>query len=99
MRDLTSAVLSEVREERERQNETWGPPDRRGHDFATWFPILMEEVGEASQAFLQERPADMIEELVQVAAVAVAMIEAIRLDFAPADAGPSDDGEGETDGR
>jgi hypothetical protein len=47
--DLTNQICVEVWEERERQNEKWGP---QHHDIPMWLAILMEEVGEASQAFL-----------------------------------------------
>ncbi len=42
-------VLEEVADERERQNNKWGA---QHHDIPMWLAILMEEVGEASQAFL-----------------------------------------------
>lgn len=42
-------ILVEVAEERTRQNLKWGP---QHHDVPMWLAILMEEVGEASQAFL-----------------------------------------------
>lgn len=45
------AVLREVRAERYRQNIKWGP---QHHDIQTWLTILMEEVGEAAQAALDE---------------------------------------------
>jgi len=72
-------VLSELRDERDRQNDKWG---EQNHDPVTWLAILMEEVGEASQAAVQAslEPGkltwpDYRAEMVQVAAVAVSMIE------------------------
>ena len=47
--DLTNQICVEVWEERERQNIKWGS---QHHDIPMWLAILMEEVGEASQAFL-----------------------------------------------
>lgn len=63
--------------ERVRQDLKWG---EQNHDPDRWMSILMEEVGEFAQASLQARfgkgsPAAVREELVQVAAVALSMIE------------------------
>lgn len=70
-------VLREVQQERDSQDKKWGV---QNHDAFTWLSILGEEVGEAHQAALENRfgtasGAQYREELVQVAAVAVAMIE------------------------
>jgi NTP pyrophosphatase (non-canonical NTP hydrolase) len=72
-------VLADVFEERERQDKKWG---QQNHDAFRWLSILTEEVGEAAQAAndVEEKCevqhwARYREELVQVAAVAVAMIE------------------------
>ena len=73
-------ALSEVNDERNRQEEKWGT---QNHDPFTYLAILGEEVGEACQAALKTRYeggktlADYRTELVQVAAVAVAMIECL----------------------
>lgn len=57
--------------------------DRRfAHGLGTWTDILLEEVCEAVDALANTTPADARAELVQVAAVAVAMIEAIDRDGA-----------------
>jgi NTP pyrophosphatase (non-canonical NTP hydrolase) len=66
--------------ERRRQDAKWG---EQNHADDFWMLILMEEVGETAQAILQaceERgsPARTKEELIQVAAVAVAWLEAIE---------------------
>ena len=63
-----------VEKERGRQLKKWGP---QTHTSAEWMAILMEEVGEAAQAVCQiwidGGPAeDVMEELVEVAAVAEA---------------------------
>lgn len=70
-------ALYMVLAERELQEETWG---EQNHDFGEWLKILIEEVGEASQASLQTRyggpkAGTVRAELVQVAAVALAMLE------------------------
>src|SRR3990167_1995346 len=78
-------VLSDVNDERNRQEEKWGA---QNHDPFTWGAILAEEVGEAAEEALHARfpnpeddPATRLAnyrtELVQVAAVAVAMIECL----------------------
>lgn len=75
-------------EERARQDAKWGPQD---HNNAVWCAVLTEEVGEACQEVLKERGwlqanerfaaqphAERLRvELVQIAAVAVAWLEAL----------------------
>ena len=74
-------VLGEVAQERTRQDAKWGA-NRNHHPFV-WLAILGEEVGEANEAALESNfggTATFEEyraELVQVAAVAVAAIEAL----------------------
>lgn len=79
---ISQSVLSKVFKERERQNDLWGT---QRHDWGTWLIILMEEVGEVAQAMQTERhwgkpsdKADLQKELIQAAAVAVAMAEQIE---------------------
>lgn len=66
-------VLGEVVAERECQDKTWGVQD---HNEFVWLTILMEELGEASESALEDESSQYRQELVQVAAVAVAAIEA-----------------------
>ena len=66
--------------ERQRQDAKWGAD--RTLDFGTWVTILGEEYGEVCRAILESRDgvdsvAHVREELVQVAAVAVAAIEGV----------------------
>ena len=73
-------VLQEVEAERHRQELRWG--DQRQHPLFTYNAILVEEVGEVSKALVEEHfgSGDITqarEELIQVAAVACAMVEAI----------------------
>lgn len=83
----TSDVLHLVEKERIKQESKWGP---QNHSPADWIMILGEEFGEACKAALEARFAGpyykgdaktkLIEyrkELIQVAAVAVAMIECV----------------------
>lgn len=70
-------AIQEVIEERIRQEEKWGT---QNHGPADWMMILMEEVGEFSQAVLNHRtagkPAQYIkDELIQFTAVALSMLE------------------------
>ncbi len=76
---LSQASLSDVLAERERQEEKWG---EQNHDPFTYLAILTEEVGELSEAALHSRfggpEADNIRaEAVQVAAVALAIVECL----------------------
>ncbi len=79
----TVAVLDAVAVERARQDAKWG---EQGHPPAVWLAILGEEYGEAAKPVADHgtgaKPMDWVqyrEELVHVAAVAVAAVEA--LDF------------------
>ena len=80
-------ILSEVKRERERQDGKWG---QQNHSPEVWLLILGEEVGEANRAALEalapcgnpigDRREWLMayrKELVQVAAVAIAMIESV----------------------
>ena len=68
------APLEEVHAEMHRQTARWGAPGTRSH--TPWLQILVEEVGEAARAQLEESDDRLREELVQIAAVAAAWIEA-----------------------
>lgn len=59
--------------ERIKQDAKWGIQD---HDAKGWLPILTEEVGEAAKAMNENDPG-LREELIQVAAVAMAWVEAM----------------------
>ena len=76
---VTHGVLDEVAIERKRQDTLWG---EQNHSPALYLTILLEEVGEvATEIFNATTKASTLdytrEELIQVAAVAVAMVEAI----------------------
>jgi len=77
-------VLNQIVNERLGQNAKWG---KQRHDHGTWLAILMEEVGEVAQAMQVNRSwgkktdaGDLYSELVQVAAVAVAIAEQVAED-------------------
>lgn len=77
----TMDILMEVYRERDRQDVKWG--DQSGNSDLTFVAVLTEEVGEVAQAVLKthfeggKSIDDVREELIQVAAVAVAHVEAI----------------------
>lgn len=75
------AILNKIQVERQRQLEKWG---EQNHSPIEWCAILGEEVGEVNKAALEwhfKHPNADIEEyrkeLVQVAAVAVAMLQSL----------------------
>jgi hypothetical protein len=77
----TDEVLDDVYRERARQDAKWGI---QNHDAFRWVAILGEEYGEVCRAACEnwhgvsdEQARQYREELVQVAAVAVAMIESL----------------------
>lgn len=69
--------VHKVLAERDRQDAQWG---KQHHTPEVWLAILMEEVGEFSKAVLHgkfggEKEDDRGKEIIQIAAVALAMIE------------------------
>jgi NTP pyrophosphatase (non-canonical NTP hydrolase) len=78
---ISERLVDELAAERVRQDSKWG---EQNHAPAFYLMILGEEVGEANKAALEAyflhdpaRLEDYRKELVQVAAVAVAMIECL----------------------
>lgn len=69
-----AATLNDVIAERARQDAKWGADRRLGR--GAWHLILSEEVGEVAKAALERDPG-LRDELIQVAAVAIAWAEAI----------------------
>jgi NTP pyrophosphatase (non-canonical NTP hydrolase) len=70
--DRFTAIMSQITTERGRQDAKWG---EQNHDFPKYYQILNEELGEASKAFLEKDFANLRVELIQCAAVMVAMLE------------------------
>ena len=73
----TCSALTSILEERRRQTEKWG---EQNHTLGNWGLILMEEVGEWSEAALHTqfggpKAAGLREEAVQVAAVALQIVQ------------------------
>lgn len=69
---LHASIFIAILRERGFQLRKWG--DQR-HDNGTWGLIAMEELGEAADAALCENKVQLINELVQTAAVIVAWLE------------------------
>jgi len=72
---MDKVIFALIADERKRQIEKWGV---QRHAPGKWTMILIEEIGEACQALLQQRETDAIHELVQAAAVIVTWIEALK---------------------
>jgi hypothetical protein len=79
---VNDKTLSDIVDERVRQDRKWG--DQSGFPDSVWAVILTEEVGEACKAVLGPTGQgtfgsdDLHEELVQIAAVTIAWLEAIE---------------------
>lgn len=72
------AILEAIVQERERQEAKWGRTSVMHRPTERGLTVLHEECGEVAEAILDEMPREAVRaELVQVAAVAVAMIQAI----------------------
>lgn len=87
MKHFSTKAIGSVIAEMNRQDEKWGA-DRNQHPFV-WQTILSEEVGEFSQAILHDefgghKSGTAREEMVQVAAVALQIIEYYDRHCAPA---------------
>jgi len=78
-------ALGDIERERERQQTKWAGPHAHGSgdcsspdvELAVKVAVLTEEVGEVARAYLENDINQLRTELVQVAAVAVAIIEGI----------------------
>ena len=85
-------VMRQVLDERNRQDEKWGPQD--GLTFVEWLAIEMEELGEAAQEvneyhFRAGNIYQLREELVQAAAVLVAWLEQVNKQIKNSPPGPT----------
>lgn len=83
MNTSSFSILDDILRERQAQVKKWGI---QHHPPEMWMAILMEEVGEASQAYLhtlEEKPgadiANYRTELIQAAAVIVAAVQDMDL--------------------
>ena len=85
MSEWLDGVLVDVRHERDRQEAKWGENSAVNLSLFDGLPVLVEEVGEVAEAMLDVRwragdPGKVYDELIQVAAVAVAMAESVLVD-------------------
>ena len=71
---INKKVLTEIETERARQDSKWGI---QNHEPLKWNAILGEEFGEVSKAILENDTENYREELIQVAAVAIAAVESL----------------------
>ena len=71
----TDKIVKFIIAERARQDEKWG---EQNHNIYKWLAILGEEVGEVNKAVLEDNYKDVIDELIQIGAVTVAMIESLE---------------------
>ena len=68
--EIVALILSE----RNKQDIKWG---EQNHNIYKWLAILGEEVGEVNKAALEDKYDEVLAELIQIAAVSVAMIESL----------------------
>ncbi len=69
-------ICADVWSERARQRRKWGA---QTHSIDHWLVILGEEYGEACEAALEKDNEQLRKELIQVAAVAMAVISGIEV--------------------
>lgn len=74
---IDTQVYAEVWGERQKQNAKWGTDSIVHRTSEAGFRVLGEEVGEVAKAINQRERENARAELIQVAAVAVAMVEAL----------------------
>lgn len=67
-------IYQMIDDERDRQDAKWGPLPRN-LSMMTWLTVLTEEVGECARAILKRDLGNLITEIIQVAAVAIAWME------------------------
>jgi NTP pyrophosphatase (non-canonical NTP hydrolase) len=82
---IRGEVQREIRDERDRQDDKWGGWDRFTPPFV-FSAVLGEEYGEVCHALLEGDDHNLREELIQVAAVAMAWVEQIEREQARAEA-------------
>jgi len=70
--NCTSQSIGNLIYERDRQDGKWG---EQNHSPEKWIVILIEECGEAAKAILEKESYQYRDELIHVAAVAIAAVE------------------------
>jgi len=82
---IRAAVFAAIDVERQRQQDLWSVPHSWGFgdcsspdvETSVKLAVLIEEVGEAARAFLENDDESFRTEMTQVAAVAVALLEGL----------------------
>lgn len=77
MRNSQREIFEAIAAERDNQNAKWGEGSIRDRSLAVGYTVLGEEVGEVARAILEGDAEGLRLELVQVAAVAVAILESL----------------------
>ena len=78
-RNPAVTAMRQMLTERDRQDAKHGPATERVYTLTDWFMVLSEEVGEVAKAINDGDPLlDLADEITQVAAVALAMLEAVH---------------------
>lgn len=75
MDDGKLVIWEEIVQERDRQDQKFG---KTSHSPEWWLVVLVEEIGEVSEAIIEKDRENYEIELIQVAAVAVAALESVR---------------------
>lgn len=76
---MNGELLDRVRAERVRSDARYGPAQERGYTPHQWVAALVEEVGEVARTLNKEEgKGRLIEELIQVAGVAMAAVTALE---------------------
>ena len=80
--EIRNQIFDRISYERENQDLKWG--DRSISEnrlpYTMWITILSEEVGEAAKEVLEKNKENLKKEILQVAAVAVAILEVLEND-------------------
>lgn len=76
--ELFNNIIKIIKKERENQIKKWG--DQKHHT-DKWMCILGEEFGEACKAQLEYNYSEFMKEIVQCAAVCIAILEVISKEF------------------
>jgi len=79
---VRQAIFWQIDMERRKQDAKWGARQYHETDPGRILAILLEEVGEVATALLKQDEENLEDEVLQVAAVAVAWLEALK-GFAP----------------
>jgi NTP pyrophosphatase (non-canonical NTP hydrolase) len=77
---IQDLIFSEIIQERLRQREKWGADRKFDPPYKGFATVLGEEFGEVCRAILENDPENLRDELIQVAATAIALLEQLTLE-------------------